>query len=287
MAAISGYRKKVGQAIALAAAHIDELMGQIPGPIDLNPDQWADQPVLHSMFTGPHEILTTLKSSPHLIRFFKSTGNDTAVALLAADFREKTVFGVEKSNDIIRRDVPKKAVYFENQNIYAPAATVDACRFRIKHLALIALCRQVTQSTSGLEEWKKELQNQQHLLEFKLGTQKFNDPDPSADESVIEAKQVLGEIKAKIHSINSQVNATPDHLARIIQAFETAGTNLVLEQTPLKLDRLGFRLNAESTEPAFEFTVAGFRFGKNEKMAGIWVQISRDFLKSPASGKSH
>jgi hypothetical protein len=282
MASVSGYRKKLTHAVLLADTQLTELMDQIPGPIDLAPDQWEDQPALRSMFVSPEEILTLLKSSKYLARVFTRGDTEEAVALLGAALHEKTVLGVEKNDGIIRRDVPKKVVYFANHELFAPAVNMAACRFQIKHLALVSLCQEILQDTSGLQAWKKELEDQKNLLEFKLNADLPDDTGLETDETIAETKQVLTDIRNKIKSINTQIMVTPDHLGRITRVLENPAAHLMLEKKTFRLDRLGFRLGAGSSEPGYEFSLAAFQFGSAPKMAGIWVRITRDFLKKPA-----
>ncbi len=67
----SGYRKKLIQSINYSLTHISGLIDQIPGPIELDPELWSDQPVLHSIFLKPEEIFSLLKSSKDLKSILK------------------------------------------------------------------------------------------------------------------------------------------------------------------------------------------------------------------------
>lgn len=285
MTSVPGYHKKLVHAISVSLTHISGLIDQIPGPVDLESEQWEKQPVLQSMFVKPEEIDFVLKSSKYLNRYFKTTGAAEAVALLTATLKEKTVFGIEKNDGMIRRDVPKKAVYFEGHEIFGPARTIEDSRFRLKHLALISLCRQVVQNTTGLESWKKELEEQQNLLEFKLHPRMHSDQSEEKDEKAPETAQLLSDIKSKIKSINNQINVTEAHLDRITRVFENPQSHLMLTTETMKLDRLGIRLNPDSKQPANEFSIAEFQFGKTPKIAGIWVRIKRASL--PQQKRKH
>lgn len=279
MASVEGYRKRLTRAINISSTHMSGLIDQIPGPIDLDPKQWLRQSALQSMFVKPEEIIYLLKSSKYLKRYFNDTDADAAYALLAATLNEKTVFTIEKNGDLLRRDVPRKAVYFADHEIFAPAPAIDACQFKIMHLALISLCRQVVQDTSGLQAWKKELEDQKNLLEFKLNAgSPDSDTNKETEETIQETKDLLTDIASKIKSINSQINVTDEHLQRIVQVFENPETHLAVNFKSLKLDRLGIRLDAASKERALEFSIAEFQFGQTPKMAGIWVRIKRDTM---------
>ncbi len=74
---------------------------------------------------------------------------------------------------------PKKSIYFDNHQILAPAQTISESQFKIKHLALNSLCGQIFKETTEMQVWKKELEEQQALLKFKLSTERT--PGTQAD----------------------------------------------------------------------------------------------------------
>ncbi len=93
-----------------------------------------------------------------------------------------------------------------------------------------------------------------------------------------EINQLLSDIKSKIASINNQINTTDEHLDRITRIFDNPEKHLTLITEKLKLDKLGTRLDAVSTDRADEFSIAEFQFGQAPKKAAIWVLIKREFL---------
>ncbi len=274
MSIASGYRKKLIQSIRHALTHISGLIDQIPGPIELDPKRWADQPVLNSMFLNPEEILSRLKSTRDLKVFFETAGIPETFALLTAGIHEKSVFTTETTGEMIQRNVSRKAIYFDDFQILVPAHHINDSKVKIQHLALISLCRQPLRETKDLLAWKKKLEEQQNLLEFKLTAEKTD----TNTEDFKETTQLLSEIKTKINTINKQTNATGEHLERITRMFETPENYLTLKTVMLKLDYLGIQRDSTSTEKANEFSIAEFQFGQSPKRAAVWVRIKRESI---------
>lgn len=270
----SGYRKKLIQSINYSLTHISGLIDQIPGPIELDPELWPDQGSLHSIFLNPEEIISLLKSNKDLQNILSKAASTEVFALLSSTLQKKTVLGIEKTGEILQRDVPKKSISFDNHKIIAPARSISESQFKIKRLALNSLCGQLFKETADMQVWKKELEEQKTLLEFKMSSEMPS--DTQAD--VKETEQLLSDINNKIATLNNQTNVTVEHLDRITRIFDNPEKHLTLTTEKLKLDKLGIRLNAASTDRADEFTIAEFQFGQSPKMAAIWVLIKREFI---------
>ena len=267
----SSYRNKLTQSINVSLAHISGLIPQIPGPVTLNPKHWANDPVMHAFFLKPEAITALIQSSKRLKPILENNNNIEAFALLTATMNEKTILTTEKNGEIIRRDVPRKAVYFENHELLAPAKSLNESQYKIKYLSLSSMCRQPFQETADLQSWKKDLEEQQSRIEFKLNT-------AEAGEELEETTQLLADIRRKIKSINKQVNVTEEHLTRITDVFDHPENHLSLTIASLKLDQLGIRLPDNSKERADEFSIAEFQFGQPPKKAAIWVRIETKII---------
>ena len=225
-------------------------------------------------FLNPEEIISLLKSNKDLQSVLSQAANTEVFALLSSTLQKKTVLGTEKTGEIFRRDVPKRSVSFDNHQIIAPARTISESQFIIKRLALNSLCGQLFKETADMQVWKKELEEQQALLEFKLSAERT----PGTQADFKETEQILSDIKNKVRSINNQVNVTDEHLTRITRIFESPEKHLTLTIEQLKLDHLGFLLDAASTERSDEFSIAEFQFGQAPKRSAIWIRIRRDFI---------
>jgi len=280
------FRKKILPSVRNAMQYISGLIPQIPGPVDFDPGRWDDDPLLRAMFISREELTGVLQSSKALKNFFRRTNASQAFAILVAERKEKKIFGTEKDGEIVRRDVPQTAVFFEDFKVFAPAADLAQTRLQVQHRALVSLFTQAFEKITDLQLWKEDLEKQQELLEFKV--QRPEDTDLKTDLNHTEADdnqtqellEVLGDITRKLEEIKAQLDTPEDHLEYLNAILLNPEQHLRLETVSLKLSRLGIRLDPSSTEPANEFTVAEFELGKEPKQALVWIRVEQPSVLS-------
>ena len=278
---VGRFRKKMLPSVRHAMQYISGLIPQVPGPVDLDSGRWDEDPLLRAMFISREELTGVLQSSKALKNFFRRTNESQAFAMLVADQKEKIFFGIEKTGEIVRRDVPQKAVFFENFKVFAPAIELAETRLQIQHLALVTLFRQAFEKITDLQQWKEELVKQKELLEFKVKRPDISEPvselkhADASDNQIQEALHVLSDIKRKLKEIETELD-TPEHrLSHLCSILKSPEQHLRLETISLKLSRLGIRLDPSSTEPANEFTVAEFEVGQDLKWVLLWIRVER------------
>ena len=200
--------------------------------------------------------------------------------------RKKKIFGIEKNGEIIRRDVPQKAVFFEDFKVFAPAADLAQTRLQVQYRALVSLFNQAFEEITDLQLWKEDLEKQRELLEFKV--QQPEDSDLSTDlnhtetddNQTRESFEVLSDINRKLEEIKAQLDTPEARIEHLNAILLNPEQHLRLETVSLKLSRMGIRLTPSSTEPANEFTVAEFELGKEPKQALIWIRVGQPSVLS-------
>ena len=280
------FRKKILPSVRHAMGYISGLIPQIPGPVDFDPDRWNDDPLLRAMFLSREELIGVLQSNKVLKNFLWHTNTSQAFAILAAERKEKKFFGIEKNGEIIRRDVPQKAIFFEDFKVFAPAADLAQTRLQVQYRALVSLFNQAFEEITDLQLWKEDLEKQRELLEFKV--QQPEDAGLSPDLNHTEADDnqtresfaVLGDITGKLEEINAQLDTPEARIEHLNAILLNPEQHLRLETVSLKLSRLGTRLDPSSTEPANEFTVAEFELGKEPKQALVWIRVGQPSVLS-------
>ncbi len=278
---VSRFRKKILPPVRHAMQYISGLIPQVPGPVDLDPKRWDEDPLLKAMFISREELVGVMQSGKALKNFFRRTNASTAFAMLVANRKEKKFFGIEKNGEIVRRDVPQKAIFFENFKVFAPAIELAETRLQIQHLALVTLFRQAFEKITDLQLWKEELEKQRELLEFKVKRPDISEPvselkhADASDNQMQEALHVLSDINRKLKEIETELD-TPEHrLSHLCSILKSPEQHLELKAVSFKLSRLGIRLESSSTEPANEFTVAEFGLGLDLKWVLLWIRVKR------------
>jgi hypothetical protein len=275
------FRKKIVPSVEHAMEYISGLIPQVSGPVDFDPGRWDHDPLLRAMFISREELTGVLKSSKALKDFFRRTNESRAFAMLMAERKEKKFFGTEKNGEIFRRDVPQKAVYFEDFKVVAPAADLAQTRLQVQQRALACLFTQAFERITDLQLWKEELEKHRELLEFKVQQPENKDLNTDLshtgadDNQTQESLEVLRDINRKLEEIKAQLDTPEDHIEHLNTILLNPEQYLRIETVSFKLSRLGIRLDPSSTEPANEFTMAEFEMGQAMKRAVVWVRAGR------------
>jgi len=199
---------------------------------------------------------------------------------------DEGILGIKKNGEIVRRDVPQKAVFFEDFKVFAPAVDLAETRLKVQHRALVSLFSHAVEKITGLQLWKEELEKQQELLEFKVrhpeDTDVKTDPDHAEADDIQTQKslKVLRDINRKLKEIKAELDTPEDRLKHLDEVLLNPEQYLRIERVDLKLSRLGIRLKPSSTEPANEFTVAEFELGKEPKQVLVWIRVEQPSVLS-------
>jgi len=285
------FQKKILPSVRHAMQYISGLIPQVPGPVDFDPGRWDDDPLLRAMFISREELAGLLQSTKALKKFFQRTNASQAFAMLVAEPKEKKFYGTEKDGEIVRRDVPQKAVFFENFKVIDPAADLAETRLQVQHRALISLFTQAFEKITDLQLWKEDLEKQRELLEFKVqqpeGSDLQTDPKPTEadDNQTRESLKVLSDIRRKLEEIKAELDTPEDRLDHLNAVLLNPEQHLRLETVSMKLSRLGIRLERSSTEPANEFTVAEFERGQDPKRVLLWIRVEQTSFLSAGQPK--
>jgi hypothetical protein len=278
------FRKRILPSVRNTIQYISGLIPQVPGPVDLDPGRWDKDPLLRAMFISREELVGTLQSSKALKNFFHRTNAPQAFAMLIADQKEKIFFGTQKNGEIFRRDVPQKAVFFENFKVFAPALELAETHLKVQHIALVTLFRQAFEKITDLESWKNELEKQKDLLEFKLRRSDTSEPvtalnpEDAPDKQMQETLLVLRDINRKLREIKAELD-TPEHrLSHLCSVLKSPDQTLKLKTVSFKLSRMGVRLESSSTESANEFNVAELALGEDLKQSMVWVRAEPKYF---------
>jgi hypothetical protein len=275
------FRKKILPSVRHAMGYISGLIPQVPGPMDFDPDRWEDDPLLRAMFISREELNGVLNSSKALKDFFRRTNASQVFAILVAEPKEKKIFGTEKNGEIVRRDIPQKAVFFEDFKVFAPAVDLAQTRVQFQYRALENLFTQAFEKIIDLQLWKEELEKHRELLEFKVqhpegsGPRTDLKPTEADDNQTRESLKVIEDITGKLKEIKDQLDTPEDRIEHLNAILLNPEQHLRLKTVSLKLSRLGIRLDPSSTEPANEFTVAEFEVGKEPKQALVWIRVEQ------------
>ena len=278
---VRNYRKRLEEPISYALNEVSNMISQIPGPMELDPKLWEEDPVLKAVFIGPDDFSRWLQSCERLKDAFEHVEATELFGLLVAEYKEKTFFGYEMDGDILQKDVRQSSVYFEDPQILVPATDLEIPRIELQHRILVMLFTRELEEISELKSWKEELQKQKTLLEFELGGKdkhNMKKAAPFRSDKDEEAEKVLRTIDQKLEQIGKNFDTPEGHLAQAVQILTNIRQYLRIDRFTIRLNGLGKKVKASSSEPFSEISMAEFIFSGAPRRVAIWARVKRSSM---------
>lgn len=275
------FRKKLIPPFGHAMKHIAGLMDQVPGPVNLDPENWDDEPLLKALFLDVRELKGVLRSAKAVQRLLDATDASEIFAVLTAGWKEKSVTGTEETDGIVRRDVLQRAIYFEGYDLTAAAVDLQETRRLWMHRRMVELVTECIGHFSDLRSWKEELEGQRDLLEFQMhassGTGRRNGPagGNGGEAPSPEAAEVFEAIDRKLSEIASDMDTPEDYFNHLAGVLTTPEQHLRINRVSLKTSRMGLLLAAPPDEPEPVAVLPEFEQSGGRRWTAVWVKIGR------------
>ncbi len=279
---VRNYRKLLKEPVLHAIKVVSEMASQIPGPIELESALWENDPVLEAFFIRPDEFSRWLDSRISLRNSFEQTNAAELFGLLVAEYKEKIFFGAETYGEIVRKDVRKQSVSFENPRILVPAPDLEIARKELQHRILVMLFTRELNEIADQKSIKEELEKQHDLLEFKI----WGNKKPESRKSTVvdrdkatEAEKILSAIDREIEDIGKNLDTPEGHLSHVTRALLRLRHHLQMDGFVLRLNNMGIKVKSSSREPFSEISLAEFTFTRSPRRVAIWTRIKRSSLR--------
>lgn len=260
---VAGYRERLKPPVAGALGYIEALIELIPGPVRLSAEAWDKDALVHALFVHPDELCALIAHSDELAEFFRKSRAGSAIALLSATRRERTVYGTEVQGEIVRRDVPQTAVEFYHHKLVSPAATADEIHRELICRGLSVLASHALAKILKLHAIREELSEERRMLAIKMkirnsrqggleGLLVGGGGDAPDDDGA--ARQLLEEIDRQLLDLEP-VSATPrDFLRKLTNVLHDPGATLTGKRIDMRLDWRGVK--QENTSAAGDAPIA-------------------------------
>ncbi|WP_295450452.1 hypothetical protein [uncultured Thiodictyon sp.] len=240
---LPGYRKHLRGPVIHAIDHVISLVDRIPAPVSADKHEFTSAPALAALYASAADMLDQFSRDRSLTDYLASPeGRDAGriTALVLAERGQRTVFGIDLTGDIIRREVPQVAVCFTDHNLVDPRASEEEARRHLKrrafdHLLFLALTRigEVRIERADLARQRDLLRGK--LAAFKRGGLTFNPsegehPDPATLESELDS------ITDQLASLGRDDQVLQTHLEIVAESLGQAEHLLWSEPLTLFID---------------------------------------------------
>jgi exonuclease VII large subunit len=267
---VSGYRKKLVEAIRTSLEFTDELVGRIPAPIEVGRSTFVSDPYVNAFFASVTDLQTIFSQSSEVREFLEACGNSETsycYALLCMHKEEKVVMGMELSGDVLRKDVSQIAVNFTDHRIYSPAPSEEATREGLKQCLFGGL---VTNALERIVQHKlaaHRLQNERRVLHGRLRhfEQKMKTVGIDGELAELTARDIE-EMRQRLSRIEAALmDARPasplESLQRVHAVFSEPEAFVRMTKHVLALDRMGIRINDDSAQPCNKIDLTEVEIG--------------------------
>jgi hypothetical protein len=288
----SRYREKLDECVRHSIAHLRTIGREPLEPVLLTRAAWASDPRVNAFFGAADDVAGCLGRSAELRSFFDRPANASvqeAFALLGMKKEERSVLGMELKGDAVQRDVAQVQVSFSGHRVVAPSATLAAARLEIGRrillrLAQVALARIVAAEAKAteLQQHKAYLAARMRVLQLARDGMEGVVKDPAKIGE--EMKGLEAELKQTVEGYmetKGRLATLEGYIEHIDDVFSHAEQHVSLSHTPLRVSRLGVRVQGDAAGPVVnELSLAELSLGEGWRAAIAIVRCPRSELPS-------
>ncbi len=242
--AIGTYKKRLRDTVHMTLDYIDTAVASIPEAIRVDKDSFSHNPVINAFFVNMDDIRNIFSTSHELQNFFRKTeyaSCDDAYAILFVTRGEKTVLGKILQDDMLVSEVKQTAVNFSNYEIVAVCDSEEGARRGLKEFIFTHIVKYVSAHMLHIRQQQQEQINKGHMKVCISGV------------------------------CNPEV-----YLTELINQLTTPGPLLTHKKVPLRLNKMGIKVDENSAETVNEFTAHTFQIGKQPPRVVTIVRYPRD-----------
>ncbi|MCK9201905.1 MAG: hypothetical protein M0P59_09725 [Gallionella sp.] len=229
----SGYPDDYRAPIQSALEYARTLAAQLPGPVEINRESYAGDPLVHALFPSVESVADALGSSLALQNHLREYPTDGEVyALMGMRRIEKAVVGMRLTGEVVQHDVMQNMIYFTSHTIENPAASEVHARELVAMSLFDRLIGKVAQRIAQRKQEKQVLMQEKDVLMAQLR---------AADEHSRPALQEqLARLVADLQSAIGTLEL--DHYQEdFVAVLLEPAQHLRLAQTAIRLDSMGIR----------------------------------------------
>jgi hypothetical protein len=280
---VSRYNDKLQGSMRATIAHLRALGKALAEPLPLTRKAWAGDPRVNAFFATTDDVTACLGRSRELRAFFENPANagvEEAFALLGMKKTERRIFAPSLEGDALRHDVAQTSVSFSDHRIVAPSRTEAETRLEVGRRVINRLAQAALSRIIALDEKATELQQHKAYLGARLRLLNLSRDGVHEDQAAVgeQIKAIERELKETVEGYieaKGSIATIEGHLEQIKAVFDHPGDHVALTHTPLRVSRLGIKLDESATESANDLVLAELSIGENFRPAIVVVRCPR------------
>lgn len=233
----AGFERHLALPVEHALGYCEGLVAALPGPIDINRQSFASDPLIHALFATADDIGQMLGRSQAVRDFLaepESLEDDNFYALFTARRQQKKQIGSAQRGDVIQIDVPQVVVYFGDQTLIEPSCDLDTTLANLRCQALQSLLLTFHEHLEALRSEREGLRADTAMQRAHLTVLRGKSPGPEFQTHTRHLAQLETDLREKAAAL------MPDELIQALADYLRA-PDASLRLTPINItvDRLG------------------------------------------------
>ncbi|MGA9394532.1 MAG: hypothetical protein WCA83_00030 [Azonexus sp.] len=233
----AGFERRLALPVEHALGYCEGLVAALPGPIDINRQSFASDPLIHALFATADDIEQMLGRSQAVRDFLagpESLEEDYFYALFTARRQQKKQIGSAQHGDVIQIDVPQVVVYFGDQTLIEPSCDLDTTLANLRCQALQSLLLTFHEHVEALRSEREGLRTDTAMERAHLTVLRGKSSGPEFQAHTRHLAHLEADLREKAATL------MPDQLIQALADYMSApDTSLRLTPTNITVDRLG------------------------------------------------
>jgi hypothetical protein len=178
--AFGNYPRSYRPAITRATRYATKLAGSLPPCIDLSPARFAQEPLLHALFSDVAAIHQTVRDSREIKQYCREHGSPQSgeiFALMGMRRHEKSVIGREMKGDEVQPDVQQTMVYFDDHTLTLPSTSPESFMQRLEENLFDSLMHSFGEQLAQALAQKSELETERDILVARQRSSQSSDEE--------------------------------------------------------------------------------------------------------------
>ncbi len=232
-----GSERELAPAVEHVLGYCEGLIAALPGPIDINRQAFAGDPLVHALFATADDIDQMLGRSQAVRDFLAEPQcweSEYFYALFAARRQQKKQLGIGQQGDMLQSDVPQVVVYFSDQTLVEPHCNLEVTLENLRCRGLESLLRTFHDHVETLRSERDGLRADVSMQRAHLTVLRGKSPGPEFQTQ----RRHLAELDARLRE--KAASLMPDQLlAALANYLREPEASLGLSPVSITVDRLG------------------------------------------------
>ena len=282
---IGNYPEKLADAVETALHHSGRVLQQLPTAVTLGRCAWVKDPQVNAFFATATDVRGVLSADMRVRTFFANNDRLECFALLLMVKREIETFGTVLAGEMLVREVRQTQVSFSHHQLFFPAASEAELRRELKQRMLVFLATRAQERINELRTRRGTLEEQRRQLQAQVrawrmqgqGLRPLLSSTDTDEQRLADLEQRMMRTEEDLVAARNQLATLDDYLKQVLLVLSQPETYLRVQPLSLRLNRLGVKLAADSSEPGETLALIELA-SLDEQRIGTLVRFGREEL---------